>query len=367
MPDYGFAPGRDDQDERARELFRRRADTSLVHRGGLATVRDFIGHLGVSPAVVRPIGNVLLGAHANSEGWLFIPMFRDQDGWTNFETLEDTLARPARSISIPNALIGHNAGDPIAHNVHFKGCNIGKARPYLLQFKAALGGNVNVTAPKHFHGLYHHTDYGVWEYMGYEFIIRRPTNFPNRAACVAAFQAGGFTLVDGNPVPNANWNKWIPRRIGQTTKNKINGHLGGVLGRRSTITVERHFRVDRTPFESAIEYADAGRVPPPAARQAAFEAAVRARATMDPAHAYPAYVRLGYASFAEFVAGHRWTHTKAGRVLNTRGDRTRYTVVVPITNPANGNLIFNFHPNAGSPHAPVNGLDEANPLYFETV
>lgn len=39
------------------------------------------------------------------------------------------------------------------HSVHFKGCNVGKAPAFLTKFQEALGGNVMVTAPKHFHGL----------------------------------------------------------------------------------------------------------------------------------------------------------------------------------------------------------------------
>ena len=348
-------------------MFVRRADTALVSRRGLTTVRSFVNHLDGSPAVARPIDDALLGAHANSEGWIFIPMFPGQAGPTNFETLVATLANPARSISIPDAVIGHNAGDPIAHNVHFKGCNIGKARPFLVKLKEAFGDNVNVTAPKHFHGVYQHTSYGVWEYMAYEFIIRRPTNFPNRGDCVAAFQAAGFAFVDGNPVPDEDWERWIPRRIRRTKKVAIVGDLGVALGRRSTIGIERQFRVDRFPFRWAIRYPAAGDVPAPAGRQAAFEASVEDDERMDAAHAYPWYERLGYASFADFIAGYRWSHSISGRVLKTRGNRTGYTIVIPVTDPATGHLIFNFHPNAGSPHAPIAGLDETDPLYFETV
>src|SRR3712207_4013396 len=107
---YGFAPGVTAQDGRARALFARRANTVLVHRRGLTTVRGFVDHLANSAAVVRPIDDALLGAHANSEGMIFIPMFPGQAGPTEFETLEETLANAARSIAIPDAVIGHNPG-----------------------------------------------------------------------------------------------------------------------------------------------------------------------------------------------------------------------------------------------------------------
>jgi hypothetical protein len=44
-----------------------------------------------------------------------------------------------------------------------------------------------------------------------------------------------------------------------------------------------------------------------------------------------------------------------------------YTVVVPITDPATGNLVFNFYPNAGSPHAAITNFQESDVEYFEKV
>src|SRR4030095_11609356 len=124
LVDYGFAPGRTAQDKRARRLFQRRANTTLVAPKALTTVRGFATHLLTSAPVTRPIDDVLIGAHANSEGWIFIPMFPKQKGGTNFETLEKTLSDPPKSIAIDDTVIGYTAGDPIMHSVHFKGCNI---------------------------------------------------------------------------------------------------------------------------------------------------------------------------------------------------------------------------------------------------
>lgn len=202
--DFGFAPGGTAQDGRVRQLFQRRANTTLIHNPRtIATVRAFVDHLATSGTVARPIEDALIGAHANSEGWIFIPMFGGQAGPTSYEILEDTLANPARSIALQDAVIGHNPGDPITHSVHFKGCNIGKAQPFVAKFREALGDHVNVTAPKHFHGITPEPRLGIFEYMAYEFSLRQPTDFPNRAAVLAAFQAAGFSYVDGTAVAAA--------------------------------------------------------------------------------------------------------------------------------------------------------------------
>lgn len=365
--DYGFAPGSTAQDGRARNLFARRANTKLVSVKSLVTLRGFSAHLLTAASVTRPIDDALLGAHANSEGWIFIPMFPGQKGPTNFETLEKTLATAARSVAIDDTVIGFTAGDPITHSVHFKGCNIGKAPAFLTKFKEALGDNVNVTAPKHFHGLWEQRSHGTWEYMAYEFVLRRETAFANRAALITDFDTEGFQFIDSSTVPTADWSKWVPKKIKKTAKFSVTGNLGVTIGKRKTIDAERQFRVDTTPFTWALTFPNAGSVPTTAAaRQAAFETSVTADPVFDPTHAYPWYERLGYASLADFFAGYTWSHSAKKKVLHTIGRRFEYTILVPIVDMATGNLVFNFHPSAAA-FAPISQLVETDPVFFETV
>src|SRR5436190_15042005 len=133
-------------------MFARMANTSLISKGGMTSVRQFIVHLDKTTSITKPIGDLLIGTHANEEGQLSIPMFPGQSDWTKFETLEDTLSDAKKSIKIPDGLIGFTAGDPISHAVHLKGCNVGNAQPFLIKLEDAFGGNVNVTAQKFSHG-----------------------------------------------------------------------------------------------------------------------------------------------------------------------------------------------------------------------
>jgi hypothetical protein len=366
--DFGFAPGITAQDRRARNLFQRRLNTTLVAPKSLATVRGFAGFLLSSSTVTRPIDDALIAAHANSEGWIFIPMFAKQKGGTNFETLEKALSDPAKSIAVDDAVIGHTTGDPVTHSVHFKGCNIGRAPAFLTKFREALGGNVMVTAPKHFHGIYEHTAFGTFEYMAYEFQVRNKTYFPNRAAVLSAFDAGGFAYIDGTPVPTADWPKWVPKKkVGKSVKTPLSPKLGVTLGKRKTIETEREYRVTPLKFDWSIKYS--GGAPPAttAARQAAFEASVGADAGFQSTHDYPWYERLGYADVAGFFAGYTWTHSVKKNTLFTTGTRVEYTILLPITDPATGNLVFNFHPLSTSPHAAITNLNETDSDYFEQV
>jgi hypothetical protein len=365
--DYGFAPGITAQDGRARRLFARRANTKLIAPKSLATVRGFAGFLLTSGTVTRPIDDALIAAHANSEGWIFIPMFAKQKGGTNFETLEKTLSDPTKSIAIDDTVIGYTAGDPIMHSVHFKGCNIGKAPPFLTKFREALGGNVMVTAPKHFHGIYENTAYGTFEYMAYEFQVRDKTYFPNRAAILAAFDGGGFTYIDGTQVPTTDWPKWVPlKKVSKSVKTPLNPKLGVTIGKRKTIETEREYRVTPLKFWWSIKYS--GGAPPATttARQAAFEASVSGDDGFQSTHDYPWYERLGYADVAAFFAGYTWTHSVKKNTLFTVGTRVEYTILLPITDAA-GNLVFNFHPLSTTPYSAITNLNETDSDYFEQV
>ena len=367
--DYGFAPGSTAQDGRARRLFQRRANTTLVSAKSLVTVRGFVNRLLSSASITRPIDDALIAAHASSEGWLLITLFpaQTQRGQSNFETLEESLSAIGNSIAIDDTVIGHSPGDPITHNVHFKGCNIGKAPPFLTKFKEALGDNVNVTAPKHFHDIYEHTSYGTFEHMSYEFSVQRKAAFATRAALLAALDAEGFTFIDGSAVPTANWGKWVPKKIGKTVKTPVSAKLGVSIGKRKTIDTTREFRVKRRPFYWQIKYS--GGAPPSgtAARQTEFETSVGGDARFESTHPYPFYERVGYSSIADFFAGHTWTHTVKKNVLYTVGIRVEYTVVVPITEVTSGNVVFNYHPLPTTSHAAITNLTETDTDFFESV
>ena len=155
-----------------------------------------------------------------------------------FETLNDTLNDPAKSIAFPDPLIGFKPGDPITHAVHIKGCNIGHAQPLLLKLRQALGGHVRVMPPRFFHGATPAAE-GMYEYVGYQFALRRAQPFPNnRTALSTALSANDaaaqFQLIDGTTVRAADWAAVDPACNPLTTQLlQVNSRLGVTLGRRT--------------------------------------------------------------------------------------------------------------------------------------
>ena len=226
--DFGFAPDGDAHVANLRRLFARRTTTSLIDIRGVNTVRQFITHLEKTTAIAKPVGDLVLGAHANNEGQFFIIMFPGQKGWTKYETLEESLKNTAKSIKVDN-VISFKAGDPITHSVHIKGCNLGQALPFLNKLKEALGGGVKITAPKTFHGATPWPGEGVFEYIGYQFALTRTQPFPSRKAAIAEWDNAGFTLIDGNPVTTADWEALIPKDPNVDLRMHVNSKLGTTL------------------------------------------------------------------------------------------------------------------------------------------
>jgi hypothetical protein len=378
--DFGFSPGLDDHLRDLRGMFARQTNTTLIDKRGVTTVRQFITHLNTSATISKPIGDLLIGTHANDEGQLSILMLSGQRNWTIFETLETTLRDATRSIKIPDNLIGFTTGDPITHAVHLKGCNVGNAQPFLLKLKEAFGGNVNVTAPIFFHGATPGRQQGMFEYMGYEFVIRRPTPFPDRKAALSAFDGAQFPLIDGTTtVPTADWNTLIPANPNRTREEQVVSKLGVTLARRSTIHTPRKYRVVPITFGPwTVPFSDAASVPTDKSDQLLeLEIHLKTDQRFQPTHPFPQWTREGFANLTAFVSGYTWDCRRRGASLVCFGHRLLYEVVLAITDPATtpatgsfwqGNLIFNFYPNTNSTLTPItSALTVTDRKFFATV
>lgn len=376
--DFGFAPGNDGQRQNLRGVFTRRTSTKLIAKNGLTSIRGLITLLDTPTGSTKPIGDLLLGTHANDEGQFSIAAFTGQQGWTLFETLEKTLSDATKSIAIPDTLIGYTAGDPITHAVHIKGCNVGKAQPFLLKLQEALGKHVRVTAPKFFHGLTPETSQGIFEYMAYEFAVRRREPFADRRTALAVFDAERFQLINGSAVPTDDWDALIPPNPNTTRKQQLPARLGVSVASRKTILVPRQYRVTPIQFVWTVSFPDVASVPTDEflQRQALAES-LQTDDRFKAAHQYPQWQREGFADLDEFLAAYKWIYQRRGRTLVCTGGRFLYVAVVVVTDPATtpegglfdaGNLVFNFYPNIGSALASMTtALKESDPTFFVTV
>ncbi len=316
-------------------------------------------------------------------------MYVGQNGLSEYETLQVAIDDPTRSIEMTTDLIGPDPGV-----VNFRGCNIGKSQPFLDKWKEALG-NVRVSAPKHFHGIFSGPEYGYWESLVYEFAVNRRGDepFTTLADLKAAFRARtpAFAFVDGTTVPDAYWDNedWLPNRLPAGGFREIPYTLHDSIGSRTTIGANRGLLVEKAPFSWHIDYETAAEVPKPdppaftnciAILKASFEADTSS--LFNPP--FPVFERQGYGDLDEFVSGHSWTFSQGTRkrkdgkrvfMLLAVGTRISYTLLIPVTDPAPapdpkvGKLITNFFPLATFDKVPLDelpddGLVETDARYF---
>lgn len=376
--DYAFAPGTTGYDNIMKDLFRQRANTSLVDQAAITRVDQFINHLATDGGVTRPVGNMLVASHGNDGGWMQIQIAdidADGDGVTDANTTYEVLevADNTNVADIPAPVRDANT------KFHIKGCKIGQdfAVPFVQKFKAALGGAVPVTAPKFFHEVWYRTDLGVLEYLGYDFGVVQPTAFANRAALLTAFQGAGLQLINNSAVPNANWATWIPTNVGtgrQARNYTVNlspslTPTNGSPISSLRLTIDTGFRHDTETFTFTIDYSSGSPPAGAAARKADMKTSMAGEAVFQAAHAFPIYKRYEYNSLDGFVDGFNWAfnYNASQKRMTCVGTRHRYTVIVPITDPANDNLYFNFYPYAGNPTPAVNQLLETDARFFLTV
>ena len=380
--DHGFAPGGSrnpatpgtaGQQARVRALIERRPNTELTEIP--QSVHDFIDGIRLDPDIETPIGNALIGSHADSEGNIFISMFADQQntvqstrkGQTNFEVLQATRdpAHPEQSINMDEII--DSSGN---HFVHVLGCNIGKVTKFMNKFKAVLDAD-HVTAPNHFHGLSWDEKAGVFEFMAYEFNVSRKDHFASQAALIAAFNTGGFTLINNTPVPLGRWKEWVPKKFKKSRKKPLSLSLGQTVGGRKKLPVDREFRVVLMNKKNAFKWELTDLSPFPAKND--WEKTIfddmRSAPEFGASHPFPFFERWGYPGKEEFIAGLKWTFRRGTKqdanTLTGTGTRIKYTVLVPIVDPADNHLFFNFYPHTGV--MPPKQIREDDPFFFSQV
>jgi hypothetical protein len=376
-------------------------DTPAISVHGVPRhIADFIFNgLFNQASVTRPIGDIYIATHADGDGFLFVQLFRDSvdvfgdpTDVTDFEVLDQALG-PSMPAKIPDSLIGFQPATPPpppTHSVHIKGCNIGRNRfrsgqqpinPFLARMKQVFGDHVNITAPRHFHGLLPETNHnGMYEYMAQELMVRTKAvpngdgsfrGFAKRADLIAAYKNAHLSYYDGTPIPDADWDALVPKDMKDNRAINTTLPLGRTIENLTSVTVVRQFRVDLEPVDWS--HRPPGAIPKKEAdRLDMIRASIRADARFADNHAWPMWERRGFNNFDDYMKGHHWSFSenKKTHELVARGRRFDYTVVLPIVDrtvtPASTRpLIYNFYPGVGSTDpAVLNGLIESNNTFF---
>lgn len=382
------------------QRFRRDVPPIDVHRVP-AHIAAFFSDLFSDSGVTKPVGDLYIATHAGSDGFLFVSLFRgqvdvngDPTSVTDFEVLDQAMG-PSRPARIIDSLVGYTRATPPAsdpsptHSVHIKGCNIGRNRftprtgqpiaPFLARLKQVFGSNVNVTAPKHFHGLLPETTHnGMFEYMEQELIVRTKAvragrsfrGFASRADLIQAYRNAHLQYHDGTPIPDADWTTLVPRVMRDNRNIATTLSLGRIVEGLPSITVAKQLRIELERVDWTLN--NLSSIPPSdAARLALLRTSIAADARFAATHAWPMFERRGFVDFNSYMDGHHWSFSVVdASTLACVGRRFDYTIVLPIvdrtvTPPANRPIIFNFYPGVGSSESPIlTGFVESDNTFF---
>jgi hypothetical protein len=381
--DFLFVPGHESAENLGRQVIGLRPNTKTIT---LPPAKDHIAGLLANlggASVTHPIGDILLVAHGLASGQYYIPLSATVGSPCDYE--KAATADTANTIRLLPNLLQATATDPLQTiTVRLRGCNIGRARPLLEKLQRAMrptGGSVNLVAPLHFDEF--HTIHGGWvEFLAHKFTVRVRKQFKDaagkddRPALLAAFDAAGFTYLDGTPIPTASWDPWVPASIHPSDADwrqqfDFSVDLNPAANSQTTVTIYREYRYEHLPVTWTWAAPDPGTdaLRLDLLRTSLPQGTFNGVHMYDPSYDWPLYERIGFTSIDDLVNSLDWTFPYSGGTFHYRAVRHEYTVMLPITDPpaapANPALKFyNFFPKAAASGPAVFNLDETNTDLF---
>ena len=381
--DYAYSPLPDHKKNLFYSIYRRmlphRPNTVLIHKSGFTRVEDFLNHVKNDPDLSRPVGSLIIVSHGSDQGYIQMEIDTishvDEGGnrikGTTYEVLVNAIAK--ETIKIPDTLINPRpSGSPPIAVFHIRGCNVGSAQPFLMKFKAALGGNVQVSAPKVFDNNQEMVD-GAFEYLSYNFKILSRNRIDDRKQLLNAFKnrVPKFTYIDGRTVPDAYWGIWIPKRtnikrVGERKPTSPYRRFGREIEKQKKYRLPVMFRHNYPPGIGTYTFPLGGVTTKPATNAAGVQllkTVLDQHPDFQPSHEFPEYKRYGYDSLQDFIDGYKWTFNlnKKESELTYIGKRHVYVVSPPVTDPTTClldpstdlpdpttcHLLYNYYPDNG--------------------
>ncbi len=382
--DYLFVPGNEASEELGRRVIGRRPNTTTITlKPAQNHIAGLIAKLG---SVTHPIGDILLVAHGLESGRYFIPLSGKVGSPCDFKSA--TAADSANTIRLPASLLQAAPADPVQIiTLRLRGCNIGKAKPFIERLQKAMtptGGTLNVVAPLHYDEF--HAIHGGWvEFLAHKFTLRvaKPfkdaTGKDDRPGLLTAFDAAGFTYLDGTAIPAASWGSWVPASIHPSADKwrqsfDFTLDLDPAANGQTTVTLHREYGYERLPITWTWKAADPGTdaLRLDLLRTSLPQGSVGGLHLYDPGYDWPLYERLGFTSIDDLVDNLDWAFPFSNGTFHYSATRHEYTVMLPITDPPAGTAnpvakFYNFFPLNAAAGPGVFNLDETNTDLFLIV
>ncbi len=165
-------------------------------------LQDILDWIDVAIPVGDEVGTVFLVSHASEHhvSFLFTAAQTDPSVYTVLVDIQvpgGPFRAPIRFLSAPPA-----GASPI--QIVIKGCRIGESEAFLRLLKKLMGGQVQVTAPRHFNVFFaveNKSSAYVIDCLSYNRELHRKAPIANHADLVTAFTGAGFPRYNGSPQP----------------------------------------------------------------------------------------------------------------------------------------------------------------------
>lgn len=370
--DYAFSPGNTPYDINMARCLDNRPQTIRLHDLGTNSLEYFLKGLAFDPAITNPIRHLIIASHANPEGHLFIRLSLMAAHTIQYEDLEQAVKD--KILNINSKLLEprprDSNGQTIPPMMIIRGCRIGQNIPFLTKLKEALGNQIVVNAPKHFHIIARFDrPFGWVEYLAYGFQINHPNQFQNRDRIINGFRAQGFTTIDNQQVPARLWQQWIPRQ-NLNREGNITFRMRVILPINNRgFPINATFRIRRRDYltrNGSIPLAiDPGNIN--GRRNALRDYLIRNSPSFRHRY-YPEWVRFGYRTVNDFMNGWTWSfeYENTKHLLHYNASRYEYSLILPITNLATNHLYLNFYPT-GRQGVLREDLRANDPRFFTSV
>ena len=340
----------------AHRYMERRPGTTAITGTDAHSMESIIQALVSGANIATPINDVIIVSHANVGGALMfrftssVPADAGADDYRRSNYITYAALRAyiddATRTQITDRTIRSDA------NIHIRGCNVGRATPFLELLQELFGGSVTVTAPKHVDSFgYIGGGAHRAEFMLRCFTLHTGTPPADRDALVELFRQD--TEID-SVLSGQDWASWVSSTIsnnGQTAYSctipggvemsvyaeyrheRHNGlyayTVGGVATQPRDPSEPEETEEPEEEEEEEEEYV-------PTTLEVLREA-LDAEPDMQSSHPSPDYQQFSYRSLDDFVDGLDWNCTwdEGAQTLECVGSRHKYELRVPIVDSSN--------------------------------
>jgi hypothetical protein len=320
------------------------------------TVKEFFDTLASSSSVSKPVSGLLIGSHANNDGWFQERFSPKQTKDTTYDEIIRVFNADNTAYRIPTSL--HSGATPPV-KLRLIGCQAGKAPEMLRTLKRVMGGAVRVVGSKYFYEALAYPKHGGFISFRYGFEAYSPTQITKRPDLIALFTSratafpSDFQFIDGTAVPATQWTKWLPKRNFNDARHNFGpaqGLLSQKIGKYKTLPIQiqtrHHMRQVRHLVPNMTAPTGTGR---PELKQK-----LPNLAEFKTTHEFPAFRRKGNPTLDDYVDTFAWQFQQQGTSTDCIGTRHDYSILAPVKVPQAGvawekqRLMFHFYPVAGS-------------------